>query len=101
MIRLGFYGVALYPNNGIRFQVAGGVVIFHGNCNIGNAGAIAVGKNGWLEFDNNFNSTAAIKIACQHSIIFKDQVLCGWESQFIDSDFHQMTCVDGSEPPKA
>lgn len=97
MIKLGFNGVALYPNNGIRFQIAGGNVVFKGSCYIGSSGAIAVGRKGILVFGDKFCSTAAIKIACQHQIVFGNNVLCGWESTFMDSDFHQLSSVDSQQ----
>lgn len=99
MIRMGFYRVALYPNNGINFQNAGGRLIFYGDCSIGNSSAIAVGKKGLLTFGKNFSSTAGLKIACQHKITIGDDVLCGWESMMIDTDFHRITYTDGSQSP--
>lgn len=101
MIRLGFNDVAIYPSSGCLFQNAGGAIFFNGRCNIGNASAIAVGKNGVLSFGNNFNATAGLKIACQHRIEIGDNVLCGWETFFLDSDFHKLSLVDGnnSNPP--
>lgn len=101
MIKLGFNGVALYPNDGIRFQIAGGSVEFQGRCNIGSSGAIAVGRRGVLVIGDKFCSTAAIKIACQHQIVFGNNVLCGWESTFMDSDFHQLSSIDTQRPPQA
>lgn len=101
MIKLGFSGVALYPNDGIRFQIAGGTVEFKGKCYIGSSSAIAVGRKGLLVFGDNFSSSAGIKIACQHRIIFEKDVLCGWEATFMDSDFHQLTSIDSQQPPQA
>ena len=97
MIRLGFNQVALYPNNGILFQNSGGTIEFNGRCHIGNASAIAIGKKGHLVVGNSFLSTAALKIACQHKIVFEENVLCGWESTFVDTDFHQLTMVNTKE----
>ena len=99
MIKMGFEKVALYSNCGIRFQNAGGALIFRGACDIGNSSAIAVGKNGQLVVGENFRATAQLKVACQHKITFESDVLCGWESTFVDSDFHRLTRTDGTEPP--
>ena len=100
MIKLGFNGVVLYPNNGMRFQIAGGNVEFNGKCYIGSSSAIAVGRKGTLILGDNFSSSAGIKIACQHRIKFGSNVLCGWEATFMDSDFHQLSSVDSSQPPQ-
>lgn len=99
MIRMGFNGVALYPNNGINFQNAGGRIIFNGDCSIGNSSAIAIGKKGLLIVGKNFSSTAGLKIACQHRITIGNDVLCGWEVMMIDTDFHKITYTDGQPSP--
>lgn len=90
MIELGKNNVPLYPDSGIFFQNVGGKIVFKGKCEIGNASAIAVGKNGYLEFGNRFCATAQLKIACQHRISFDESVLCGWETMIVDSDFHRI-----------
>lgn len=99
MIKVGFDKVALYPNIGIRFQNAGGSIFFRGYCNIGNSSAIAVGEKGVLEFGENFCATSQLKIACQHKITFEKNVLCGWESFFVDSDFHRLSNIHGVSTP--
>ena len=45
MIRLGGYGVNLYPNNGIYINNRG-VITFNGSCVIGNNSFISVAKTG-------------------------------------------------------
>ena len=99
MIRMGFNDVALYPDDGIRFQNAGGCVIFKGSCSIGNKSAIAVGQRGKLVIGSKFQSTAGLKIACQHHINIGKNVLCGWEVMMVDSDFHKVTYTDGRKSP--
>ena len=95
MIRLGQYGVSLYPNTGIVWENLGGDIFFKGQCSIGNASAISVGKNGCIIFGENFASTAALKIASYNRITFGDEVLVGWDNLFIDTDFHQTKSLDG------
>ena len=97
MIRLGFNSVALYPNTGIHIQIAGGEFHILGSYNIGNNSFIAVGKHGKLILGDNFRATSSIKIACQHEITFESNVLCGWETIFVDSDFHRYKNADGTE----
>ena len=94
MIKLGIYGVTIYPNNGIMFQNNGGVITFRGGCCIGNDSYISIGINGSLDFGANFNATAGLKIVAYHKIIFEDDVLVGWENMFVDNDGHQITATD-------
>lgn len=94
MIKLGIYGVTIYPNSGIMFQNNGGVITFKGKCCIGNDSYISVGKNGILDFGDKFNATAGLKIVAYHKIIFEDDVLIGWENMFVDNDGHQITAID-------
>ena len=96
---MGFNGVFLYPDDGIRFQNAGGRVVFKGPCSIGNSSSIAIGRKGTLILGDSFSSTAGLKIACQHCITIGDNVLCGWEVMMIDTDFHRVTYVDGRISP--
>ena len=100
MIRLGYRNVSIYPNNGIIWENKGGVVVFKGECNIGNASAIAIGKNGILILGKGVSSTAALKIACQHSITIGNQTLFGWEVTIMDSDFHKVTYTNGETSPR-
>ena len=51
MIQLGALQCSLYPNSGIVFENHGGIVVFKGICVIGNASAISVGENGYLELE--------------------------------------------------
>lgn len=97
MIRLGFNNVALYPSTGIHIQIAGGTIEFRGQCSIGNNSFIAVGRKGKLVFGDNFTATSSIKIACQYQITFDENVLCGWETMFVDSDFHRLKYSNGVE----
>jgi len=100
MILMGFDGVVIYPNNGIRFQNAGGHIVFKGPCSFGNNTAIAVGKRGKLIVGRNVRSSAGLKIACQHSITLGDNVRLGWEVLMTDTDFHKVTYTDGRPSPK-
>lgn len=94
MIRLGFSEVSLYPDNGIKLELKGGKIIFKGPCTIGADSCISVNKNGILEFGNGFKATAAFKVACHYHIIFADDVLCGWETMVVDTDFHRLTNME-------
>ena len=99
MIRLGVFGVSIYPSKGIMFQNRG-TVVFRGRCSIGNDSYISVGKSGSLVFGDGFSASTSLKIACYDTIEFAKDVLCGWECFFMDTDFHRMKYLDGRESPK-
>lgn len=101
MIKLGLNNVPIYPNTGIIFENHGGDIIFKGHCFIGNNSSISVGKNAKLVIGNNFNASTSLKLISYYNIVFKDNVLCGWECLFMDTDFHQLTLINNIEKPKA
>lgn len=96
MVKLGIYTVNIYPNSGIMQDIRGRV-IFKGNCYIGNKSFISIGEKGVLEFGETFSSTTSIKIVCYNSIKFGNHVLIGWDCLFMDTDFHKLTRLDGSQ----
>lgn len=99
MIKLGVFGVSIYPSKGIMFQNRG-TVVFRGRCSIGNDSYISVGKSGTLVFGDGFSASTSLKIACYDTIEFSKDVHCGWECTFMDTDFHRMKYLDGRESPK-
>lgn len=100
MIRLGVFGVSIYPNRGIMIE-NNGTIIFKGQASIGNDFYISVGKSGTLIFGDGYCATTSLKIACYDAIEFGTNVSCGWECVFMDTDFHRMKFIDGRESPKA
>lgn len=99
MIKLGRNFVSLYPDGGISWENRG-IVEFHGECYIGRNSCLSTGKNGHIVFGKNFVATNTFKIASYDQIIFGENVLCGWECMFIDTDFHQLQC-DNAQVLKA
>ena len=95
MVRLGFNMVSLYPNSGIIIENHGGTIVFKGNCIIGNNSAISVGKSGVVIFGNNFISTTTLRLAVYDHVLFKENVLFGWDTLVIDTDFHKLTKKSG------
>lgn len=100
MIQLGRYTVSLYPNSGITFENHGGKIIFKGKCHIGNNSAISIGPKGNVIIGNNFVATASLKLTSYYHIEFKENVLCGWDCLFLDTDFHQLTTIKTPQLPK-
>lgn len=99
MIRLGVFGVSIYPSRGIMFQNSG-TIVFKGRFSIGNDSYISVGKSGTLMFGDSYTATTSLKIAYYDMIEFGKDVSCGWECTFMDTDFHRMKYLDGIERPK-
>lgn len=93
MIKLGIRIVSLFPNNGIMLENHG-CIRFKGEVTIGSNSAISVGKSGYLELGNKFNANTGLKIACYHRISFEENVLVGWNTQVIDTDFHSLTNIE-------
>lgn len=101
MIQLGTFQVSLFPNSGIVYENYGGTVIFKGRCKIGNASAVSVGPRGNLIFGNDFIATASLKLTSYWRISFGENVLCGWDCLFADTDFHQLTFREDKSPVKS
>lgn len=87
MIRLGVFGVSVYPNRGITWENRGSV-IFSGSCYIGNNSYIAIGGTGNLSFGDCFCATADFRVVCYKRISFGANTLVGWSNLFCDTDFH-------------
>lgn len=94
MIELGRYAVSLFPSNGIVIENRG-VIVFHGKTEIGNDSVITLGDSGKLEFGKNFSASAGLKIACYDSITFGDDILIGWNTMIVDTDFHSLKEAKG------
>ena len=92
MIRLGYKQVSIYPNTGIMLD-NNGVIIFNGECSIGNNSYISVGNKGVITFGDNCRATTSLKIVCYHKIDIEDNVLIGWQNCLYDTDFHKLTHV--------
>lgn len=90
MIRLGERASGLYPNSGFVWENDGGGILFAGKCFIGNASGISIGEHAWVEFGKGFGATTALKLISGHRIEFGQDVLIGWDTIIMDSDFHRM-----------
>lgn len=100
MIRLGMRSTCLFPNNGIMWNVEGRVV-FKGTCSIGNDSNILCGASGKITFGENFIATGGVRIASYRNMTFGDNVLIGWGSVILDTDFHPLYDINKGEYKKA
>src|SRR5574344_485775 len=74
MIRLGTYGVSIYPDSGIIFENRG-TIIFNGHGSIGNFSGISVGGGGILKIGSDVTMSAAIKLVCYDRVTIEDRGL--------------------------
>jgi acetyltransferase-like isoleucine patch superfamily enzyme len=94
-IRIGFQGVPVFDRYRSRtvWNVGGGKVIFKGRAEIGQG--CRIGSGGVLTFGDNFQITAETTIICEDSITFGRDVLCSWQCQIMDTDYHQIITDGG------
>lgn len=90
MIKLGKWGVSIYPDSGFMFENHGGTVIFNGSCIMGAGSAVSVGEKATLVIGDNFTATTTLRLACYKNITFGHDVSFGWECIVMDTDFHKM-----------
>ncbi len=88
MIKLGFFGGHMYPNNGIHWTQYGGTIIFKGSCMISNNSYIVQGKESTIIFGDDFLATASLKVISFKHIEFGKHTRAGWEAMFMDTNFH-------------
>jgi acetyltransferase-like isoleucine patch superfamily enzyme len=93
-VKIGFKGVPVFDWYKSRtvWNVGGGTIIFKGRAKIGQG--CRIGSGGVLTFGDNFQVTAETTIICEESITFGRDVLCSWQCQIMDTDYHQVV-ADG------
>lgn len=95
MIRMGYFSVDLYANNGIYFNNSGKIV-FKGSALIGNNCYISNGSKSTTIFGNDFRATTSLKLSCYHYIEFGEHDRFGWDCLITDTDFHKLSRKDGT-----
>jgi len=100
LVMIGFGSVPVFDRYKSRsvWNVGGGTVIFEGRAKLGHG--CRIGSGGVLTMGNNFQITAETTIICEEKITFGNDVLCSWQCQIMDTDFHQVI-EEGKEPPKS
>jgi acetyltransferase-like isoleucine patch superfamily enzyme len=74
-----------------------GTLIFKGHVQFGIDYLVLIGKNAILEMGNFSSLGGNGKIVCTEQIRFGDFARVGFESQIIDSNFHEMTNLETGE----
>lgn len=88
MIKLGFFGGHMYPNNGIHWTQYGGTIIFKGKCMISNNSFIVQGKESTIIFGDDFLATTSLKLVSFKYVEFGKHTRMGWETTVMDTNFH-------------
>lgn len=101
MIKLGFFGGHMYPDNGIHWTQWGGTIIFKGSCWINNNSFIVQGKESTIIFGDRFMATTSMKLISFKHIEFGRYVSVGWEVIFTDTNFHPIYDLKNEKFKKA
>lgn len=101
MIKMGCYGVYIYPNNGIYWENRGGTVVFNGNAYFGNCTFLSIGKKAEVNFGNCFSSTTSLKLVSVRKINIGEHVSFGWECLIMDTNFHPLIDLSTKKVRKA
>ena len=101
MIKMGFPTSAIFPyHSGITIKNEGELA-FKGRCYIGNDCYLVCGKQGRIEFGENFRVTAGLKMVSYCGISFGKETLIGWGCIIIDTNFHPLYDMEKKRFKKA
>ena len=91
IIRIGFGSIKLvaYAYDRTILNI-NGTIICNGKIKIGMGSKIEVGRDGILEFGNNFINSASTKIICHKNIRIGNNCLVAWDSLIMDTDYHSI-----------
>lgn len=97
MIRLGCRSLGtLDPRSSTTIWEVRGRIEFGGNANFGLGSRISVFTGATLKLGNHFGTTGNTTIICQKDISFGDDCMLSWDILIMDSDWHQITNLNGS-----
>lgn len=96
MIKIGECEIGLYDKRHNRPVWENcGTVVFKGEALIKPGAKIIVGKNGYLEMGDKFRLSSGSFIICYKKVIIGNNCRISWETQVLDSDFHQILDNEG------
>ena len=93
MIKLGLFTSAVYPNSGITIR-NDGILLFKGECYIGNDTYIICGKYGKIVFGDDFRITGGVKMVSECGMTFGKHTRFGWGGVAIDTNFHPLYDIE-------
>lgn len=74
-----------------------GTCVFKGECIVGHNSAIVTGNHGYIEFGANFRAYTTIRLCSYKSIVIGKNSRISWESQLVDTDFHETINIETGE----
>ena len=89
----------MYPDNGIHWMHEGKIV-FKGKCRIPNNSFIVTGKQGNIEFGDDFLASP-VKLISFIGIKFGVHTRLGWDTIVMDTNFHPLYDMEKEEFKKA
>lgn len=81
------YGLAIYDPCVLQNN---GLIVFNGKTRLGGGIRICCNTKGRLEFGRNNVFTGLCSIICSENIQFGDDCLVSWDTQFMDTDLHDL-----------
>ena len=93
MIKLGLFTSAVYPNSGITIR-NDGILLFKGECYIGNDTYIICGKYGKIVLGDDFRITGGVKMVSECGMTFGKHTRFGWGGVAIDTNFHPLYDIE-------
>lgn len=95
---IGFGNVGIYNKHFSPCMLElNGKIIVEGKANVGQGSKICVGSDATLSIGKNFCNVAEARIICMDNITFMDNVLLGWETVVMDTDFHSVIHIDNGK----
>ena len=91
IVWIGFGDIGFYDIKYNRTVIDNrGVMLFYGKAFIGEGAKISCGKAGVISFGNNFRNSGGLTLCCEERVLFQDNVLVGWNTTIMDSDYHNV-----------
>ena len=91
VVKIGFGDIGFYDKRYNRTVIDNrGQIFFLGETFIGEGAKITCGKHGVISFGNNFRNSGGLTICCEKQVCFKENVLVGWNTTIMDSDYHNL-----------
>ncbi len=96
MIKIGDFEIGHYDKRHNRpVWENSGTVVFKGDALIKHGAKLIVGENGYLELGDKFRLSSGSFIICYKKIIIGSNCRISWDTQLLDSDFHQIFDSEG------
>ncbi len=94
MIKIGFHGSDMFPNNSTIVDLCGELVIKGSNIRIGRGSVLRIESNGSCIFDHNSLIGANGLILCEKKIEIGADLISAWNCQIMDTDTHSIKDIE-------